>query len=489
MTCMRLSLLLLLLASAAHAQDFAAVDAQVQRGLEENLIPGAALVIVKDGRIVHARGFGRSGPEGRAVQPDTPFVLGSLSKGFTALAVMQLVEQGKVELDAPVQRYLPEFRVADAEASRRLTVRQLLHQSTGLPTLAPRAKGRAPSLADHVAALSGVALVDVPGTRHRYASPNYQVLGLLVERVSGEPFAQYVQRHLFAPLQMRHAATRPEEAPGLAAGHRVWLGVPLAAQLAHEPDRLPTAGLIASAEDLGHYLIALLQEGRYGEARVLSPAGVAELQRPGAPAEGFSYAMGWRVGTTAGVPSLWHGGALPHYRGALVLAPGEGWGVALLTNASTQLADPPRALVAGVLAQLTGRPPPPPARPLRSTYALLAAAALALVGAQVWSLVRLRRWEARAREAHARGRSALRLRLSALSGLLLTLAVAVGVPRWVGLPWWAMFEGAPDLVGALGLALGLGAAVSLARLVRLTFPRPWPRARPPGNPPSAAARG
>ena len=96
-------------------------------------IPGASLAIIEGDRIVHMRGFGQARPGGETPTPQTPFFIGSLTKSITALAVMQLVEAGKVELDAPVQRYLPWFRVADPEASAQMTVRHLLNQTSGLP--------------------------------------------------------------------------------------------------------------------------------------------------------------------------------------------------------------------------------------------------------------------------------------------------------------------------------------------------------------------
>jgi len=113
--------------------------AYVEGQMRRLKIPGAALAIVEDGEIVHLRGFGhgvsRPRPGGEAPTPQTPFFIGSLTKSFTALAVMQLVEAGKVELDAPVRRYLPWFRVADPQASAQMTVRHLLNQTSGLPVV------------------------------------------------------------------------------------------------------------------------------------------------------------------------------------------------------------------------------------------------------------------------------------------------------------------------------------------------------------------
>ena len=97
----------------SQSDDFEEIDAHIERQVERLNIPGAALAIVEDDEIAHLRGFGKARPGGEAPTTQTPFIIGSLTKSFTALAVMQLVEEGKVELDAPVQRYLPWFRVAN----------------------------------------------------------------------------------------------------------------------------------------------------------------------------------------------------------------------------------------------------------------------------------------------------------------------------------------------------------------------------------------
>src|SRR6266487_95078 len=138
---------MLSVSAAAHSNepDIAKIDAYVSAQMQANHIPGVALGLVHNDQIVHLRGFGSADSTGRAVTPHTPFMIGSVSKSFTALAIMQLVEAGKVELDAPVQRYLPWFRVADPAASARITVRHLLYQTSGLPpsrctTVSPRSK-------------------------------------------------------------------------------------------------------------------------------------------------------------------------------------------------------------------------------------------------------------------------------------------------------------------------------------------------------------
>src|SRR6266516_4779552 len=118
----------------AATPDLAAVDRYVEGERRATRLPGLALGIVRGDQIVHLRGFGHADSSGRAVTPQMPFIIGSTTKSFTALAVMQLVEAGKLELDAPIQRYLPWFRVADPDASARITVRHLLNQTSGIST-------------------------------------------------------------------------------------------------------------------------------------------------------------------------------------------------------------------------------------------------------------------------------------------------------------------------------------------------------------------
>ena len=112
---------------------FEEVDAYISTKMKELGIPGAALVIVQGDQIVHLKAFGVADASGHPVTPQTPFFTGSTGKSFTALAIMQLVEAGKIKLDAPVKAYLPWFRVADLDASERITVRQLLNQDSRLP--------------------------------------------------------------------------------------------------------------------------------------------------------------------------------------------------------------------------------------------------------------------------------------------------------------------------------------------------------------------
>src|SRR3990172_4762049 len=202
--------------------DFAAIDAYITEQMNNLGIPGMALGIVQDGQIVHVQGFGVADSSGRAVTPQTPFYIGSVTKSFTALAVMQLVEAGKIDLDAPVQTYLPWFELADAEASARITVRHLLNQTTGISNKdGNRDFASQKGLEESVRGYNSIQLTQPVGATYQYSNLNFNIAGLIVEKVSGQSYADYVTQHIFEPLDMRksYASRAPALADGLAEGH------------------------------------------------------------------------------------------------------------------------------------------------------------------------------------------------------------------------------------------------------------------------------
>ena len=170
---------------------FDEIDEYINARMEELGIPGAALVIVQGDQIVHLKGFGVADGSGRPVTPQTPFFTGSTGKSITALAIMQLVEAGKIELDAPVQTYLPWFRVADVKASEVITVRQLLNMTSGIPKSIGQEQLAITDLSDsaienNVRALVEVELIAPPGERFEYSNANYGTLGMIIQAVTGQ---------------------------------------------------------------------------------------------------------------------------------------------------------------------------------------------------------------------------------------------------------------------------------------------------------------
>lgn len=356
-------------AQTSGPADFSAIDAYIQAQMQAIRIPGAALGIIHGNQIVHLKAFGVAGADGRAVTPQTPFIIGSLTKSFTALGIMQLVEAGKIDLETPVQRYLPWFKVVDPAASSAITIRDLLNQDSGISSAADLkfSNNTSASNAALVRELSKTSLATPPGTKFAYANINYVILGLVLEAVSGQSYADYVQQHIFTPLGMTHSFVTRADASrnGLSSGYRYWFGAPVPEPAYYQSNLLTAGYLSSSAEDMAHYLIAQMNGGKYGSGSVLSPAQVQVMQAAG-PATpdlgpGASYAMGWRRVTVNGIQVIGHDGATQDMHSMVLMAPGSQWGVVMLFNSDSwlygQLQNRYDGLVINVLGLLEGQAP------------------------------------------------------------------------------------------------------------------------------------
>ena len=404
----------------------AAIDDYVETQVRRHRVQGLAVAITHGDEIIHVRGYGTAG-EGRPVRADTPFYIGSVSKSFTALAVMQLVEAGKIELDRPVKEYLPWFAVADPEATSRITVRHLLNQTSGLS----RASGiDAPdnadaSVEDAVRALASAQPATVAGTEFHYSNPNYTTLGLLIEAVSGQTYGEYLAANVFEPLEMARSFTSrtAAEAAGLAQGYNVLFGFPVPRQQPHLTYDLPAGFIISTAKDMAHYLIAQSNEGRYGDRRLISPEGLALMH---APPSGInsSYGMGWEVQEIDGLRLLRHDGTLETFYASAVLLPEEGYGLALLANQVSY----PHMLFAyedierGIVHRLVGKEPDPGIS-TATVYLIISAIAIGTLALQVRSLLRVGRWQEQIKD-----RSSTRVVLGTLWKLIFGVFVLLILP-------------------------------------------------------------
>lgn len=352
---------------------YASIDAYVEEQRRRLHIPGISLAIIEGDQVAHFHGFGRACPGGEAPAPQTPFFIGSLTKSITATAVMQLVESGKVDLNAPVQRYLHWFRVADPEMSARITVRHLLNQTSGLSTVAGSLiladfDNRPDATERQIRALSRLKLSHPPGAKCAYCNLNYNILGLIIQAASGESYADFIQHHIFTPLEMRHSYASKEEARknGLAMGHRHWFSLPFPAKDMPVPlGSLASGQLICSAEDMAHYLIAHLNDGSFGKTQILSTAGIEELHRGAIEFQmmGVSagrYGMGWFDIDLGQTKTYSHSGNVPDFSAFMALVPEKKLGVILLLNADPYGMPPIiEEIGMGVTSMLAGLQPDP----------------------------------------------------------------------------------------------------------------------------------
>lgn len=306
-------------------------------------LPGMAVGIVQGDEVLLLRGFGEADIGGAPVRPETPFLLASVSKSMTALATVQLVEDGRVDLDAPVTTYLPEL----APGGDAVTVRDLMHHRSGVSNftgLESFVEPIASSLDANVARLGPDLEAGAP---YEYSNANYDTMALIVERVSGLAYADYMDQNVFGPLGMDETFIDPALAAdaGLAGGH--YHSLLLGYRGFTPPMPSAMAGsytTFSSAEDLTHLMIAHLNEGVYLGNRVATSDSIETLHQPrvyGPDTFPVGYAGGWNVfpPNLPGADEQWasytvlqHDGSSEGYRSIINMTLGADVGIVLLAN-------------------------------------------------------------------------------------------------------------------------------------------------------------
>jgi CubicO group peptidase (beta-lactamase class C family) len=339
------------LSNPAGGIDFAALDVAISAQMEKHGLPGVALAVIENGEIIYARGYGIAG-DGLPMTSQTPMLIGSQSKSFTALATAQLVEQGRLDLSAPVQSYLPWFRVADEAASSSITLNHLLHHTSGLSdagfsVILPPAT----SLEQAVRSLAQARLTAPVGSKHQYFNLGYSVLSLIIETVSGQAYADIIQKQILTPLGMAASTADPFTAARLPQGNTRFFGFAVPMHEAIPAYGVGAGYIVSSAEDLARYALAFLDNGK----GLVSPEMMRRILMPGLG----SYGLGWYIYDKGA--KIVHGGANQTFRAELNLYPHSGRAFVLLTNQGYQVDHFISAaqLSASVEAIVLGKAPPP----------------------------------------------------------------------------------------------------------------------------------
>ncbi len=338
--------------SAATVADrrSAAVAQAVQTALETHKIPGLAVAIVQDNELVYANGFGvRNLDTGAPMTATSVMSMASISKAFTATAIMQLVEAGKVDVDEPYVTYVPYFEMEDARY-KMITVRHLLGHHSGMPELTPDlffSEWDDPWFDDEAAERyarsfkQGVTLNQEPGgDQFLYSDFGYDILADLIHKVSGELFEDYVKHHIFEPLGMTSSTFLLNEVDSkqLVAAHVyddagnavVWENFP------YDRKHAPSSCLHSTVEDLSRWVLAHLNGGERNGKRILQTASQAQLWERlfdwGGEDLIRGYGWGWWLGEFEGQPLVASFGAQPGVQTIAALLPTEGLAVIVLGN-------------------------------------------------------------------------------------------------------------------------------------------------------------
>jgi CubicO group peptidase (beta-lactamase class C family) len=340
-------------------------------------VPGLAIAVVRGERTIWAKGYGHADlTTGAPVEVSTPFRLGSVSKVFTALAIMQLRDRGRLALDDPVTRHLPWFRIgSDYPGAPPITVRHLLTHTSGLPREAawPYWTTHAfPTRAQLREAVATQQVFSPPGASYRYSNLGVALLGEVVEATSGEPFADYLAHHLFAPLGMTSSTAAPD-APRVAALARAYQR-----RRAGEPRReiayydtgvfAPMGGVVSTTDDLSKLVALLLTADPGGPAtpapgRVIAAPTLAEMTRAQFVYPSFAggRGLGFAVSRRNERTFVGHGGWIGGHRADLTCDPGRRLGVVVLTNADDAPPGPFARQALDLVGKALDAPAPPAA--------------------------------------------------------------------------------------------------------------------------------
>ena len=304
--------------------DYDKISEQIADDVEKYHIPGMAVMVVDKDGILFQETYGNCS------SIDTPYIIGSMSKSFTAVAIMQLVEEEKVDLDSPIAKYIDatEWFIDSADCDK-ITVRDLLNQTSGITTYQT---------------FGDLNSTDLYG-QHIYANANYGLLGLIVESVSGQSYEEYITNNIFEPLGMTNSAASLEKSKenGLIPGYRNYFGIPIEGKPDY-PDQIkhgtwtniPAGYLSSSASDMGKYLQMYLNGGD----NVLSEKSINSMFYDNVSVDGGSYyyGMGWNYSTEMfSKPMLWHAGLVENYTSNMFIIPDEGIAVVVLVNMNDYL--------------------------------------------------------------------------------------------------------------------------------------------------------
>jgi CubicO group peptidase (beta-lactamase class C family) len=327
--------------------DTARLQTRLEELIAEHKVPGAALGILHDGEVTELAAGVLNKNTGYEVTTDSLFQIGSITKVYTATVVMQLVDEGKLELDAPVRTYLPDFTVADADVAAKVTIRHLLTHTSGIQGDHFEDTGRGDDcLEKYLASCAELSQNHALGATMSYCNSGYSVLGRVLEVIEDKSWDQVMRDRLFAPLGLTLTNTLPEE----AILHRVAVG-----HLTLEPGADPTvtpvwllprsagpAGLINStvAEVLAFARMHMDGDKAADGTQVLSDASVRAMQEPQVDVPdrytlGDQWGLGWILFHWGGKSLYGHDGSTLGQNGYLRILPETGTAIALLTNGGT----------------------------------------------------------------------------------------------------------------------------------------------------------
>ncbi|WP_245838615.1 cyclic peptide export ABC transporter [Marininema halotolerans] len=344
------------------------IDAFIEEQMDQGKIPGLAVVVVKGGHAVYKKGFGLADVQAnQPVTPQTLFEIGSNSKAFTAVAIYQLANKGLIDLNKPVSHYLPWFQMRytgvyqgeKINGKVPITISQLLHHTSGIPF---HTIGDIPIATDGdalertVRTLVNQPLDTYPGEKFSYATINYDVLGMVIQRVTHQSFESYAKEHIIDPFHLNHTYLFREKAPApnMSTGYKLGFLHARAYDAPMYRGNTPAGYFISNADDMEKWLQIQLGNNPLNKENKKAIQQTHHVDRTVAPdADGSSYASGWQS-YQDGSGEYSHDGSNPNFSSHMVFRPEEKMGVAVLANLNSSYT---HTIGQGVAKLLQGKEP------------------------------------------------------------------------------------------------------------------------------------
>lgn len=331
------------------------VDSYLKRYVKKTPVPGFSIVIVEGEKVIFSKGYGVERQGGTSpMTSQSKLAIDALGRGFTSMAVLQLVEQGLLDLDEPIVTYIPWFKTANKDFSDLITLRMCLSNTSGIP---PQYESM-PSINNEDALEEFIRSFDQhiikrrPGMSHEFCDEGYSIAGYIISQVSGMPYHKYIEKNILAPLEMTHSNASLTETQNALLGHEMDLDRCIPATATESDPNYSAAGsqFYSTTSDLSHYMIALLNNGKYKDVQILKPQSIMELFRSNTSFEGLGtmlggngidiqYALGWMGMTIEDREILIHTGGNGRSGSIMGINKSKNQAFAMLFNADVNLMD------------------------------------------------------------------------------------------------------------------------------------------------------
>jgi len=345
----------------SNNEKYIEIEKKVQELMDSGEIPGLTLVIVKEGQTDFIKGYGYANVEKQEpVKSSTLFEIGSTSKAFTALGVLKCEADGLISLDAPVSNYLPWFYTMYKGEKKKITIRQLLHQTSGIPF---RSISRIPessaedALEQTVRNLVGIELHHEPGEEFLYATVNYDILAAVIQEATGMAYEDYMTKNILRPLGLTHTLVGRGQLAGqeIATGYKISFFEPREYDAPTYRGNNAAGYIISNGIDMARWLKLQIGIEENPLSSLIKESHERNKSVSPNPNTMLAYAKGWMVALD-GSGMILHGGLNPNYTAYVMLNPEKKIGVAVMANSNSKYTQ----YIGGVvMSRLAGLPMPP----------------------------------------------------------------------------------------------------------------------------------